>query len=73
MDFQSLKIDLIHWLTEIKDEVVLEKVNALREEYSNLTETQKTEIDRRLDKYQRGEMEFSSWENVKEKVRAKNI
>lgn len=32
MDIQNLKIDLIYWLTQLKDKNVLEKIQAIKEE-----------------------------------------
>jgi putative addiction module component (TIGR02574 family) len=73
MDVAALKLDLLKWLTQLQDEVVLEKINALKEaseEETGLSSEQIEELDRRLEKYQRGEMEFSSWESVKERVKS---
>jgi hypothetical protein len=73
MDSTALKIDLIKWLSQLKDETVLKKINALREaneEVAGLSSEQIEKLDRRLEKYQRGEMEFSSWESVKERVKS---
>jgi len=36
-----------------------------------LTEEQKTELDRRLEMIEKGEMKFSSWEDVKKRLRNK--
>jgi putative addiction module component (TIGR02574 family) len=73
MDAAALKLDLLKWLTQLQDEVVLKKINALKEaneEEKGLSAEQIEELDRRLEKYQRGEMEFSSWESVKERVKS---
>ncbi len=75
MDIQALKIDIIHWLTELKDKDVLEKINAIKEEeYIELSPVQQTELDKRLKKYQRGEMKFKSWEETRASItkRSKN-
>ena len=51
---------------------VIEKLQGLKEQQSNayeLSEEHKKELDRRLKKYEKGEMKFSSWESVKERVR----
>lgn len=73
MDSTALKIDLIKWLSQLKDEGVLKKINALREaneEVAGLSSEQIDELERRLEKYQRGEMEFSSWVSVKERIKS---
>jgi putative addiction module component (TIGR02574 family) len=73
MDAAALKLDLIKWLSQLQDEGVLKKINALREvneEAIGLSSEQIDELERRLEKYRRGEMEFSSWESVKERVKS---
>ncbi len=73
MDIQSLKIDIIHWLTELKDKTVLEKINAIKEEEGiELSPAQQTELDRRLKKYEAGEMELKSWEKTRASVRKRS-
>lgn len=73
MDIQSLKIDLIHWLTQLKDKSILEKVHAIKEEVEHigLARSQHEELEKRLDKYERGEMEFKTWEEAKANIRDK--
>lgn len=75
MDIQNLKIDLIHWLTQLKDKSVLEKILAIKEgKVIELSPSQKAELDNRLRKYEKGEMKFKSWEQAKASIRkrAKN-
>ncbi|PTB96010.1 addiction module component [Marivirga lumbricoides] len=72
MDIQSVKIDLIHWLTELQDKSILEKLQGLKEQQEirfELSEEQQKELDSRLEKYENGEMKFSSWETVKDRIR----
>lgn len=72
MDVQSVKIDLIHWLTELQDKSVLKKLQGLKEQQESsfeLSAEQKKELDGRLEKYENGEMEFSPWDTVKNRVR----
>ena len=72
MDVQSVKIDLIQWLTELQDKSVLKKLQVLKEQQESsfeLSAEQRSELDGRLEKYENGEMEFSPWETVKNKVR----
>ncbi len=71
-DIQTLKIDLIHWLTELHDEVILKKLEGMKreqEESFELSISHKKELDERLKKYEAGEMKFSSWSTVKERIR----
>lgn len=73
MDIQSLKIDIIHWLTELKDKDVLEKIYAIKEEVRiDLTAAQQDELDKRLEKYGKGDMKFKSWEETKASIRKRS-
>jgi hypothetical protein len=73
MDIQTLKIDIIHWLTELKDKNVLEKIHALKEEEDiELSPAHQTELDKRLKKYERGEMKFKSWDETKASIRKRS-
>jgi putative addiction module component (TIGR02574 family) len=72
IDVQSVKIDLIHWLTELQDKSVLKKLQGLKEEQEStyeLSGEQMKELDSRLEKYEAGGKEFSPWDTVKERVR----
>lgn len=72
MDVQSVKIDLIHWLTELQDKSVLKELQGLKEQQEKsfeLTKEQKEELDSRLKKYEDREMKFSSWDSVKDRIR----
>lgn len=72
MDIQSIKIDLIHWLSELEDMSVLEQIQSLKEEQENsfqLNAEQGEELESRLERYEKGEMRFSSWDAVKKRIR----
>jgi putative addiction module component (TIGR02574 family) len=74
MDIQSVKIDLIHWLTQLQDVTILEKVQALKADDGSdldMSPEQQRELDRRLEKYERGEMTFKSWEDTKASIRSR--
>ncbi len=50
-DIQTLKIDLIHWLTELQDPSILKKLQVLKEKQetiNKLNSEQKNELDKRL-------------------------
>lgn len=75
MDVQSLKIDLIHWLTEFQDKSVLKKLQGLKEQQEKsfeLTKEQEDELDSRLKNYESGEMKFTSWDSVKDRIRKRS-
>ncbi|MDN3670662.1 addiction module protein [Echinicola jeungdonensis] len=72
MDIKSVKIDLIHWLTELQDKTVLKKLQGLKEQQEStieLSPEQKKELEARFEKYENGEMEFSPWDTVKDRIR----
>lgn len=69
MDIPTTKIKLIHWLTELEDQSVLEKIIDVQEATVTLTNEQKEELDRRLDSYEAGNMKFSSWDDVKSRIK----
>lgn len=72
MDIQCIKIDLIHWLSELEDMSVLEQIQSLKEEQENsfqLNAEQGEELESRLERYEKGEMRFSSWDAVKKRIR----
>jgi putative addiction module component (TIGR02574 family) len=72
MDIQAVKIDLIHWLTELQDKSVLKKLQGLKEQQESayeLSAEQMEELDGRLEKYENGKMKFSSWDSVKDSIR----
>ena len=58
------------------DTKLIKMLHAIAKEYSSddseLSEEQEEELDRRLEKYESGQMNFSSWDSVKERIRAKN-
>lgn len=73
MDIQSLKIDIIHWLTELNDKNVLEKIYAIKEEEDiELSPAQQVELNKRLEKYEQGAMEFKSWDETKASIRKRS-
>lgn len=72
MDIQSVKIDLIHWLTELEDKPTLKLLQGLKNRQQvdfELNSEQKKELDSRLEKYDNNEMKFSSWEEAKKRIR----
>lgn len=75
MDIQSAKIELIHWLTELQDKTILKKLQGIKDQEEStfeLSPDQKKELDDRLEKYENGEMEFSTWETVKDRIRSRS-
>lgn len=61
MDVQSVKIDLIHWLTELQDKSVLKQLQGLKEQQESsfeLNTEQKNELDSRLESMKKGKRSF---------------
>ena len=48
------KIDLIHWITELNDISVLDKVNEIKESVSTVPNAELLSIERGLDDFQQG-------------------
>ncbi|MDO6437931.1 addiction module protein [Cyclobacterium sp. 1_MG-2023] len=73
VDIQSIKVDLSHWLTELQDLSVLEQLQSMKakqESSLKLNSEQTKEVDSRLEKYENGEMKFSPWEQVRERIKS---
>lgn len=67
MDVQALKLDLIHWLTELQDSAVLEKLQAFKNQETNrITEEQKEWLDERLASYHKNPSSVLPWDKVAE-------
>ncbi len=70
MDMQSVKLDLIHWLTELQDTTMLKTLQRLKETgEGKLTKAQQNDLQDRLDRYEAGELTFTSWTEAKERIR----
>ena len=72
MDSEEIKLDLIHWLIETTDTEAVKKIQAIRSSSSSgLTPEQEIILDERMEKYEKGLMKFSSWEDAKSRIIAK--
>ena len=74
MDIQSVKIHLIHWLTEINDEKILEQLTFLKESYEkdwwdDLSKEEQTLIDEGINQLDQGE--GTPHQEVMKKIRKK--
>ena len=50
---------------------IIEKIwDSIDHENISLTDAQQIELDRRLDRYNRGETKFVSWESIKQELNA---
>jgi putative addiction module component (TIGR02574 family) len=64
------RLSLIQWLIETKDEQAISKIKEIKNESASLTEAQQKILDKRLERYRNGETKFSSWEDVKKRIRS---
>lgn len=72
MGATQIREELYHFIEE-GDNKLLKMLYAVAKEYASedyeLSEEQQGELDKRLEKYEAGQMNFSSWDTVKNRVR----
>lgn len=75
MGAKQIKEELYHFI-ESGDTKLIKMLHAVAKEYSSeeyeLTEPQQKELERRMSKYEAGDMVFSSWDTVKDRIRSKS-
>ncbi|MFT6866994.1 MAG: hypothetical protein ACJA08_001832 [Cyclobacteriaceae bacterium] len=65
MDIETIKIDLIHWLTEVKDLSILEKLQSIRNQETNeLSDSHKKLLDERIAHFEENPHIGLDWETV---------
>lgn len=65
MDIQTIKVDLIHWLTELQDRSVLEQLQLFKlQQESHLSDAQKAFLDQRIASYEKDPTNVLDWEEV---------
>lgn len=65
MDIQTIKIDLIHWLTGVDDMLTLKKVLALKQlQESELSDAHKALLEERMASYEIDPKNVLDWEIV---------
>ena len=65
MDTQSKKIDLIHWLTELQDQSVLDQVLAFKQQQEGtLSDAHKAMLDNRIASYEQNPDQLLDWDDV---------
>lgn len=71
MNIQALKIDIIHWLTELRDERILQKIQEIREDTDSisLSAAQEKELNLRLKEYESGASELISWKEARSNIK----
>jgi predicted transcriptional regulator len=71
-NIEALKIDLIHWLTELKDVEILKQLQAIKEGrdwWEEIGQAERQAIEEGLAQLERGET--IPHEQVKEKIRSR--
>ncbi len=72
MGAAQIKEELYHFI-ESGDPKLIKMLYAVAKEYSSeddeLSDAQKEELEIRLGKYESGQMNFSSWDTVKDRIR----
>ena len=73
MDLAARKIDLISWISNLRDEKTLKKIETIRQEESDwwdeISEAEKEEIEKGIAEADRGEL--IPYDEVMKEVRAK--
>ncbi|WP_209328777.1 addiction module protein [Lunatimonas salinarum] len=65
MDIQSIKVDLIHWLTELQDQTILEQLQAFKHrQEEGLSDAHKALLDERIASYQKDPDKVMDWDDV---------
>ena len=65
MDIQSIKIDLIHWLTELQDRSILEQLHAFKQKQEpELSEAHKALLDDRIASYEANPNRLLDWDDA---------
>ncbi|WP_162419124.1 addiction module protein [Cyclobacterium roseum] len=65
MDIQTIKVDLIHWLTELQDPKILEQLQALKHlQEGGLSNAHKALLDERIASYEKDPGRALDWDEV---------
>lgn len=69
MDIQSLKVDLIHWLTELEDRSILEQIQGFKKQQeSTLSDAHKMLLDERIASYEKDPKNVLDWDQVSKEI-----
>ncbi len=65
MDIQSIKVDLIHWITKLEDRKVLEQMQAYKHrQEEGLSKAHKALLDERIASYEKDSSNVLDWDDV---------
>ena len=65
---QDIKLDLIQWIAETADMDSIRKIQAIRDASATLTPEQEAILKVRIEKYENGQMNFTPWNKVRERI-----
>jgi hypothetical protein len=65
----EIKYRLIEKLIQTEDEAILSQVQEILEDSSSISVNLEQELDKRMEKYLRGESKLYTWEEVKDHIR----
>ena len=69
MDIQSIKIDLINWLTAVDDVVLLKKLQAFKKQQeTQLSEAHRALLDERIASYESNPSNVIDWETISKEL-----
>lgn len=69
MDTQSIKIDLIHWLTELQDQSILEQMQAFKKQQQEvISDAHKALLDERIASYENDPEYVLDWDHVMDEL-----
>ncbi len=69
MDTESIKVDLIHWLTELQDRSVLEQIQAFKQQQEGtLSDSHKALLDDRIASFEKNPDQVIDWEDVMKEI-----
>ena len=65
MDIQSIKVDIIHWITELQDRAILEQLQAFKHrQEEGLSEAHKALLEVRIASYEKDPGKVLEWDDV---------
>ena len=69
MNVQALKLDLIHWLTELQDQATLTQLQALKEQQAyGLSKAHQQLLDERIALYEQHPDRVLDWDSVSDEI-----
>ncbi len=65
MDLQAIKLNLIHWVTQLQDRRILEQLHTFKQQQKeDLSESHKALLDERISSCEKDPSKMLDWEDV---------